>query len=70
MTTRIAMRFNPDKDYWEVTLDNETYFVHVPESWETTALALASCTYAGFDVEECFTCCEYDYDSHTIFYEV
>lgn len=69
MTTKIAMHFDRDKDYWVVTLDNETYFVYVPESWETTALALASSAYAGFDIEGCFDCCEYDYDTHTIYYE-
>lgn len=69
MTTNIAMNYNSDKNYWEVTFDNETYFVEVPESYETTALALASCAYAGFDLEGCFTCCEYEYDTHTIYYE-
>lgn len=70
MTTNIAMNYNSDKECWEVTLDNETYFVEVPEAWESTALALASCAYAGFDLEGCFSCCEYDFDNHTIYYEV
>ena len=68
MTTKIMMYYNSDKGCWEIAIDNETYFVHVPKSWENTALALASCVHAGFDIEECFTCCVYNYISHTIFY--
>ena len=69
MTTKIEMHYDYNEHRWVVVLDNETFFVEVPESYETTALALASCAYAGFDIDDCFTCCEYDYDTHTIYYE-
>ena len=70
MTTKIEMYYDSIFDRWAVVINNEIYFVEVPESYETTALALASCAYAGFDIEGCFDCCRYDYDSHTIFYEI
>ena len=69
MTTKIEMHYDYNEGRWAVVLDNETFFVEVPESYETTALALASCAYAGFDLERCFPWCEYEYDTHTIYYE-